>query len=173
MYSGYLLPSVYHHDGYIIWGLTEVHWCFFGISSFAVGIIVHYLESSHMSLKSSRNLHSGTVKFFYKERTCSSPSHMSTQAGLELKPHDLWFGRFPCFMFNCLTCYQPSSFLCGYTNSTVHCFVAWKCPFLRPLKDFWVVFAFIGFRFCCLHPHIFDSTLLNFVAVLQLFIFLS
>ena len=145
--------------------------CSCGYNCSLFGVQSHVTEKQQESPQSLLAI-SGTMKF-YKERTCSSASHMPTQAGLELKPHDLWFGRFPCFMFNCLTCDHSSSFLCGCTNSTVHCSDAWKCPFLGPLKDFWVEFAFFIFCFCCLHPHVFDSTILTFFAVLQLFIFLS
>jgi hypothetical protein len=58
-----MLPSIING---IIWGHTEVCWCFVSISSFAEGVIVHYLESNHMWLKSSSNLHKVCWQFLAK-----------------------------------------------------------------------------------------------------------
>jgi hypothetical protein len=59
----------------------------------------------------------------------------------------VWFGKFLCFIFYCLTCNRTPIFLFKHTNWIISCSYSLKCSCLESQEDFWLVFMFIGFCF--------------------------
>lgn len=79
---------------------------------------IHFVKSSHLLLNSSKLPLAFYLRFVAK---CSSltnralvpphHAHTITHSGHELMLHDVWFYRFPCFVFYCLTWDHSSVFL--------------------------------------------------------------
>ena len=69
-------------------------------------VIILFTMSYHMWQKSNKLLLAiyGTVKFYYEDTTRSPASYAhTTHTGLEMMPRDVSLGKFPCFIFYCLT----------------------------------------------------------------------
>jgi hypothetical protein len=138
----------------------------------ALEAIVLFLKTNHTLLKSNKLLSevfgSLVAKGSYTVKSEPIPLHHMHQPMLALKwCHLMCDLAGSCAVyFIVLHVISTSVFLFEHVNSTVSFYNAWKCPFLGPLKDFWVEFAFISFCFCSFQPSAFCSATLNFLAAL-------